>query len=230
MLDLDAVTVRGQSFRHALATLRSASVRTASGCLVGPHGANRYHELRAGGRRKLAHIVVALERGDAIGRDEVVRHSCDTPGCIESDHLQVGTQSRNIAESYERHRRDGDWAHGEQRPNAVLTEDLVAELRRRHRRGDSLTDLASDAGIPYSRLRSAIRGDTWRHVTTEAPVAGRRNAKPNPRAIRLTHLDEAREALRRFDLGDSLSEIATALNISRHTAWNYCRVARQEIR
>lgn len=62
-----------------------------------------------------------------------------------------------------------------------------------------------------------VRGQSFRHALAT-------------RAIRLTHLDEAREALRRFDLGDSLSEIATALNISRHTAWNYCRVARQEIR
>lgn len=229
MIDLDYRSPRGHSMRQALANVLAKATRSDTGCLIGPYGAERYHSVKASHARLGAHVLVVLARGERIPAGHVVRHTCDVKGCLESAHLIVGTASQNVADAYDRARRTGGWARGEDRPNAVLTEALVCELRRRHRAGESLGELQQDTRVPYSPLRMAIRGETWAHVTSEPAVPGRTNQKPNPHAIRFTRRDEASEALALYDQGHSLEQIATHLNISRATAWNLCRVARQEI-
>jgi hypothetical protein len=47
---------------------------------------------------------------------------------------------------------------------AKLDDDIVREIRRRHREGETIRALAVDVGVHYSVACSAIRGSTWKHV------------------------------------------------------------------
>lgn len=52
-----------------------------------------------------------------------------------------------------------------------LTASMVVELRRRVRAGERIADLAREAGVAYTTLHSAVRGDTWSSVSDEAPLS-----------------------------------------------------------
>ena len=57
----------------------------------------------------LAHRI-SFEKtwGIKLKPDQVVRHSCDNPGCINPLHLQLGNQSDNIKDAVRRGRHTGN--------------------------------------------------------------------------------------------------------------------------
>lgn len=112
----------------------------------------------------------------------VVRHHCDTPGCVRPDHLAVGTTADNNRDILERGRgatgdRNGSRKHRERVPRgerqhlAKLTDHLVREARRRYSEGTAdLPTLAAEAGVHVSTMHAAVQGDTWAHVTNHEVV------------------------------------------------------------
>lgn len=212
----------------AVATYLTRCVRTADGCLVNPKLDGQYGEVRWDGRRMVAHrAVLAVHSGQIPATDIVTRHACDNRPCVAVEHLSFGTQSQNIHDAYDRKRIAGTtWARGEDRPQALLTEAVVCEMRAMARSGSSLGEVVAHFGTSYSPTRMAIRGETWAHVTTEPPVPGRRNTKPNPHAHRLTRQEDAIRVADLTDRGFSLAEVARQLGFSRHTAWTLLRTAR----
>jgi hypothetical protein len=54
-----------------------------------------------------------------------VLHRCDTPLCVNPDHLFAGTQRDNLRDAAQK----GRTVHGEQHPGAKLTNQQVVEIR-----------------------------------------------------------------------------------------------------
>ncbi len=76
-----------------------------TGCLLyllGPY--DRYGMAWINGKAIGAHRVPFVLRCIPIPKGAVVRHSCDTPACVNPDHLSIGTQSENYADSFRRGR------------------------------------------------------------------------------------------------------------------------------
>lgn len=84
---------------------------------------------------------------------DVVRHKCDNPKCVNSDHLEPGTQLDNVHDAMIRGRRI-----------AIMTPDLVRHFRSVRATGASLMAEASRLEIPYSAAYAAAVGKTWRHI------------------------------------------------------------------
>lgn len=86
-----------------------------------------------------------------------VRHSCDTPPCIEETHLLPGTHRDNMRDMVVRKRS----AIGERHGSAKLTEAQIIEIRR-----SSETQRAIAARLGVGRgLISRIRNNlNWKHV------------------------------------------------------------------
>lgn len=61
-------------------------------------------------------------------------------------------------------------ARGSRNSKAKLTEASVAEVRARHRSGETIRSMAVEYGVSRVALRNAISGKTWAHVTDESPV------------------------------------------------------------
>ena len=93
--------------------------------------------------------------------DSYVLHNCDTPWCVNPDHLFLGDQADNMQDASDK----GRTHHGERTPNSTLTADEVLEMRDRYRSKDvSMSALADEYGVGSATAVDAIRGITWGHL------------------------------------------------------------------
>lgn len=74
-----------------------------------------------------AHRVAYLMKHGSIPDGMIVRHKCDTPQCVNPDHLEVGTTSDNIADKINR-RRDVRKISLEDRVKVAASNKTYAEL------------------------------------------------------------------------------------------------------
>ena len=87
----------------------------------------------------------------------LVRHKCDNPGCVNPDHLEVGTGKDNVADMLSRGRANP--LRGEAHQNTKLTDADVAEVRRLLSAGVMRKDVAEMFGVSTYAIYYAIR---WR--------------------------------------------------------------------
>ena len=115
-----------------------------------------YGRITIKGTRYLAHRLVAYAMNNVdLSPDMVVRHDFDNPNCCNPKHLRAGTQIENLRDCAQR---------GRQRYSAVVTEDMVREMRARHRNGERVIDIARDYPISRSQVQSIVTGRFWKSV------------------------------------------------------------------
>lgn len=106
-----------------------------------------------------AHIVAYhIYCDDPIPDGGVVRHTCDTPACVNPDHLVLGDQKQNMQDMKER----GRSAKGEGHSQAKLTAEQVLAIYSDPRKH---MDIAEQYGISVPTVSDIKRGHTWTHVT-----------------------------------------------------------------
>lgn len=86
-----------------------------------------------------------------------VLHTCDNKRCVNPQHLFLGTQLANRRDSITK---------GRSRKGAILTEDLVAALRReaRGKRRFTYTGIGRQLGASSTIIRNAVIGKKWQMV------------------------------------------------------------------
>ena len=104
-----------------------------------------------------------LHRGPIPADRPCVLHSCDNRLCVRPDHLFLGTKTDNNKD------RDlkGRQSRGEEHPRAVLTDELVRQIRAAwvpRKRGFGARRLAERFGISHPAVVGVVLGRTWKHV------------------------------------------------------------------
>lgn len=129
-----------------------------SGCLLWLGAAtNGYGVVYAEGRRHSAHRAAWMLRNGPIPSGKVICHKCDVPGCINPDHLFLGTHADNVADKVAKGRQ----TRGERHSTARLTEDQAREIIFS---GERIRDIAARFGIlPQEAYRIRI-GERWAHL------------------------------------------------------------------
>lgn len=142
---------------------------TERGCIpwtgyLNPQG---YGMISLGGRgsqRVLAHRLAYERANGPIPDGLFALHRCDTPCCVNPDHIFLGTQTDNMADMDAKGRRKA--AAGEHHGHAKLTETAVLAIReRRQREGTYYKDLAAEHGVSIRAIRAVLAEQTWKHVT-----------------------------------------------------------------
>lgn len=141
-----------------------------SGCMIwtafrNPRG---YGMIRNGSRMALAHRVAwVLHHESPIEGTLNVLHTCDTPACVNPDHLYLGTNADNIRDKVERGR--SRFRHperqGEKHPLAILSNREVSKIRSRFtgRRGEQ-KELAAEFGVSRATICNIKKGKSWNHL------------------------------------------------------------------
>jgi len=152
-----------------------------------PHG---YGQVQVDGRRMLIHRASWEQENGPIPAGLLVLHRCDTPPCINPEHLFLGTQSDNMRDSKakgrsgwithpervprgdnhgSRRRRD-ERPRGEAHGQARLTEDAVRDILGSPWMSNAA--MAQQYGVSEKTVYCVRRGLTWQHVARRLDEEG----------------------------------------------------------
>lgn len=127
----------------------------------GRHG----HFCVAGAKTVKAHRwIYALVCGE-IPDDKVIRHMCDNPGCVNPEHLTIGTVADNNRDRAVRGRSDD--RKGEKHPMAKVGPDDVRRIRQLASLGNTYAQVAEampDLGISTKHIGKIVRRESWGHI------------------------------------------------------------------
>lgn len=139
-----------------------------TGCWLWPGEVNNkgYPRMWVEGRRMSGHRAVYELFKGPLGPGQVVMHECDTPRCINPDHLILGTQLENLADMRAKGRGTAPPVHrGESHHKAKLTERQVREMRARYAGGGvSQRVLALEYGVSQTSIKDVLLRRTWSDV------------------------------------------------------------------
>lgn len=123
--------------------------------------AGGYGRLRHQGKKVLHHRLVYC-LANKVPLESIaglhVLHTCDTPSCINPEHLVLGSHADNMADSARKGRKRGEKAW-----RAVLTEAQVLEIRALQPYKLPST-LAALYGVSESTIRDILTRRNWSYL------------------------------------------------------------------
>ena len=139
-----------------------------------------------------SHQVAKASVVGPIPPGSCVCHTCDNPPCCNPAHLFIGTDTDNARDKIAKGRarpqtgenhwmkkhpeliKRGDQHHSHLHPelrvrgskhgNAILNEQLVVEIRDRHRSGETYRSMSAAFHVSRSTIKSVVTRRMWRHV------------------------------------------------------------------
>jgi len=131
------------------------------GCWAWTASCNRrgYGQFRVAGTLKAAHRVLWEQMHGPIPDGMIVCHHCDNPGCVNPDHLFLGTHADNMADKVAKGRQSRQL--GESHPRAKLTD---ADVRAIRSAAGTVSEIAKKFGISRSNVSTIRLRQTWVHV------------------------------------------------------------------
>lgn len=111
---------------------------------------------------RLAAWLLGLVTDPAAPKDRTgggfLLHSCDTPGCCNPTHWEIGAYAKNQADAYARGRRTQP--RGAHHANARMNAALV-EMVRTDAGATRQVDWAALLGVSQKTISNVLRGETY---------------------------------------------------------------------
>jgi hypothetical protein len=114
------------------------------------------------GKARLYNRVLWAERNGPIPKGRCICHKCDTPSCINLDHLFLGSYADNLKDCRLKGREKH--ARGEAHGLHILSDEKVRRMRRLRENGAMRKELAIIFGVSKTTVTKVCRRQTWTHV------------------------------------------------------------------
>lgn len=109
-----------------------------------------------------------VANGRAVPPGMFVLHKCDTPSCINPDHLFIGDHQDNMNDKKAKGRVPSGEAHG----MAKLTNADVAAILAASAQGVSAQDLAMEFSVCVSTVQNIKSGRNWKELQRATTLNG----------------------------------------------------------
>lgn len=133
-------------------------------------GYSRVSRYIGGIRHRTGHAVSHAFYNNYSKDDEVIRHICNNPSCVNPSHLEGGSHLENM--------KDREMAGNylaENMGTSKLTKEQVLIIDNLIEEGVPLTKISKITGVNRNTIYDIQRGQTWTYVT------GREKYKPKSR-------------------------------------------------
>ena len=100
----------------------------------------------------------------SIPNKKIICHKCDTPRCVNPEHLFIGTQADNIKDAIKKGRTKYKASFGSKNGNSRLTELAVKDIKKQYAGGKTLREVANAIGVSKSTVWNVVSNKNWRHV------------------------------------------------------------------
>lgn len=152
--------IRGDNERFDAATMPLPE----SGCLIWMNRCDRdgygLFTVTSGSIR--AHRFAWMRVYGEIPEGMFICHKCDVPGCVNIDHLYLGTATDNNRDTVRRGRYVAQC--GEKAHSSKLTTAQVIEIRKRVDAGEVHHRIAKDYGVAQNCISRIGNRTRWKHV------------------------------------------------------------------
>ena len=141
---------------------RSAG-KAEAGCWIwtGASNVQGYGVFKSKRRQYRAHRFSYELHHGAIPIGMMVCHKCDTPACVNPDHLFLGTAQDNMSDMVTK----GRSLCGKLNHCTKLTDDAVRAIRARYAAGGvTLVALGREYGVASATIGKVVKRIQWRHV------------------------------------------------------------------
>lgn len=109
---------------------------------------------------KIAHRLSYEYHIGKIPKNMLVCHKCDTPSCVNPDHLFLGFPKDNSLDCVKKNRQ----SNGSNHPGAKLNESFVREIRYLLSTGTSAKEIQKIFNMSSSPIFKIKHGKTWKWV------------------------------------------------------------------
>ncbi|MEG5001201.1 HNH endonuclease [Microcoleus sp. B4-D4] len=120
-----------------------------------------------GNLKSVTRAVLAEKLGYEVPTYIDACHTCDTPSCINPEHLWAGTRSQNALDASKKGRTQGK---SHPLSNAKLDWEKVREIRQKLAAGERMKDLAEAYSVNPITIHNIKYHLTWKEEGEEIPI------------------------------------------------------------
>lgn len=123
-----------------------------------------YGRFRYKGTLTGAHRVSLMLYKEQENKNLCVLHRCDTPCCVNPEHLYFGTHSENMKDRQSKGRGKFPGHKGDTHYRSQLTSEDVQVIKKEISKGVSDSVLGMLYGISAGAIGNIRRGKNWKHI------------------------------------------------------------------